>query len=83
MNTLTPKACPFCGGQIDIVITDEEGNIHDEEYAQNAWSGLCYAIEHTKEDNPNCPIARYKGESIGAYLYDTKKELIEAWNERI
>lgn len=48
MNTLTPKTCPFCGGQIDIVITDEEGNIHDEEYAQNAWSGLCYAIEHTK-----------------------------------
>lgn len=40
-------------------------------------------ILNTKEDSPNCPIARYKGESIGVYLYDTKKELIEAWNERM
>lgn len=81
-NSSVPETCPFCGGQIDIVITDEEGNIHDEEYAQNPYSGLGYEIEHNITDNPCCPIARHKGESLGAYIYDTKEELIEAWNKR-
>lgn len=23
--------CPFCGGEVHIVVTDEEGNLHPEE----------------------------------------------------
>ena len=79
------KPCPFCGNKIRIVISDSEGNIHDEEYEKDPWSGLGYQLYHDITDDPteNCPIARHEGEGImGVWIYDTREEAIEAWNRR-
>lgn len=80
------KLCPFCGGRAVIQIRDDEGNLHNEEYEKNPWSGLSYTIAHFHEDNEDCPIARYEedeGKMGGVYLYDTKEDAIEAWNRRV
>lgn len=77
------KPCPFCGGKVEIQIRDAEGNLRDEEYEKDPWSGLTYSIGHYTGDNPNCPIATYKKEIVGVYLYESKNEVIEAWNRRI
>ena len=34
------KPCPFCGGKAQLVISDDEGNLRDEEYEKNPRSGL-------------------------------------------
>lgn len=77
------KPCPFCGGKVKIQIRNAEGNLRDEEYEKDPWSGLTYSIGHYTGDNPNCPIATYKEDIIGVYLYESKNEAIEAWNRRI
>lgn len=80
------KPCPFCGGKAVIQIRDDEGNLHDEEYEKEPWSGLSYTIGHYHEDNENCPIAGYEideGQMGGVYLYDTRENAIEAWNRRV
>ena len=78
------KPCPFCGGEAEIVVCDDEGNLHDEEYEKDAWSGLGYKIIHSHEKNEGCPIARYEEDEakMGVYIYDTREEAIEAWNRR-
>ena len=78
------KPCPFCKGITHILVCDDEGNIHDEEYEKHPWSGLKYALAHYHEENENCPIATYKNDGVilGVYLYDTKEEAIAAWNRR-
>lgn len=77
------KPCPFCGGDVEIIATDDEGNIHREtEYESKQWSGLQYGISHEERYNPDCPIATFEDELLGSYLYDTKEELIEFWNRR-
>lgn len=30
--------CPFCNGFVIIKVTDEEGNIRDDDYECNPWS---------------------------------------------
>ena len=82
MMTKLIKPCPFCGGKVEIQIRDAEGNLRDEEYEKDPWSGLMYSIGHYTGDNPNCPIATYKKEIVGVYLYESKNEVIEAWNRR-
>lgn len=80
------KPCPFCGSDIRIICTDDEGNLHDEDYERNPWSGLGYKLYHdiTDVEDENCPIARHEGEGeMGVWIYDTKEEAIEAWNKRI
>ena len=78
---ITLKPCPFCKGSVNILVCDGEGNIHDEDgYEENPWSGLSFALEHTHEANPDCPIAHYDGEHLGVYLYDSREEAIDAWN---
>ena len=38
--------CPFCGKTPEILICDDEGNIHNEPgYEDDAWSGLSFAID--------------------------------------
>ena len=37
------KPCPFCGGEAEIQIADDEGNIHDEDYINDPYSGHHYA----------------------------------------
>ncbi len=79
------KPCPFCGGEAEIIVCDDEGNIHDEAgYEAAPWSGLAYQIRHTVESNDGCPIAQYEedGGSVGTYLYDSREEAAAAWNCR-
>lgn len=76
--------CPFCGGKTKIAVCDSEGNLRDDDYEQNPWSGLGYQLIHTIEENEGCPIAKYDcdGAEMGVYIYDSKEEAIEAWNRR-
>lgn len=78
------KACPFCGGEAKVAVSDDEGNNRDDEYENDPWSGLSFRISHAHEENENCPIAQYKidGATVGVYLYDNRSEAIEAWNKR-
>ena len=76
------KKCPFCGGEATIAISDDEGNMRDEEYEKEPWSGLSYTIEHLETDNNGCPIASHDGEIVGILLYKSRKELVKAWNNR-
>ena len=78
--------CPFCGKVPKIIVLDGEGNIRDECYEQDPWSGIGYVIDHCvdddEDDNTVCPIATFPHESIGTQMYDSKEEAIERWNRR-
>lgn len=78
------KPCPFCGGVAKIVVSDDEGNDRNEEYEQDPWSGLSFRIQHHYESNKDCPIALYKedGGGMGVHLYDSREEVVNAWNTR-
>jgi len=80
------KPCPFCGGKVEIVRTDCEGNLQPDKYfdEDGAWSGIAYQITHpyTKLET-ECPIATHEDEFIGCYNYEAVEELIETWNKRI
>jgi hypothetical protein len=78
------KPCPFCGGMASISVSDDEGNQRSEDYENDPWSGLSFKITHGHESNKGCPIANFEedGGSVGVYLYDSRKEAIEAWNKR-
>lgn len=77
--------CPFCGGEARILVSDSEGNLRDDDYEMNPWSGLGYRLIHAIEENEGCPIAKYDcdGAEMGVYIYNSKKEAIEAWNRRV
>jgi hypothetical protein len=80
------KPCPFCGGEISLVLCDDEGNLHDESYRERPYSGLGCMLHHAHEDNPECPIASYEcdgGILGGVYIYDTEEQAVEAWNSRV
>lgn len=77
--------CPFCGSEIRIVVCDDEGNIREDNYEKNPWSGLGYRLYHDVADckNANCPIAGHEGNGeMGIWIYDTREDAIEAWNRR-
>lgn len=78
------KPCPFCGEAPSIFICDSEGNIHDEDYLTQPYSGLYFALRHEiKEEQPNeeiCPIATHPYEILGTQLYESIDELVERWN---
>ena len=86
----TNLTCPWCKGEVKIVVTDHEGNIKgfigsDEakEYEADPWSGLAYQLWHdTTMTNGDCPIAHDSCDwiGLGCYTYDTVEEAIEAWN---
>ncbi len=78
-------SCPFCGGKVRILVCDDEGNIHNDEYENDPWSGLGYRLYHDIDDDPTgeCPIAGNEGEgTMGVWIYDTREEAIETWNRR-
>lgn len=79
------KPCPFCGGKASVTISDDEGNDRDEEYENDPWSGLSFKLNHTYDQNKECPIASYsreEGGTLGVYLYGSREEAIKAWNTR-
>lgn len=79
------KPCPFCGGEVSLVLCDGEGNLHDEAYREHPYSGLGFMLHHAHEENPGCPIASYEcdgGILGGVYIYDTEEQATEAWNKR-
>ena len=45
------KPCPFCGSEIRIICCDDEGNLHEEEYEKEQWSGLGYRLYHDVTDD--------------------------------
>ena len=73
------KPCPFCGGDVSVVILDDEGNIRDEEYERDPYSGLSYVLAH---DDPNgaCPIVTYDEPIL--WLYDSRDDVAHVWNRR-
>lgn len=73
------RPCPFCGGEVSVVVLDEEGNVRDEEYERDPYSGLSYAVAH---DDPNgaCPIATY--DAPLPWLYDSRDSVAHVWNRR-
>lgn len=73
------KPCPFCGEIPKILICDEEGNVHNEEYINHPYSGLSFALTHT---NYECPVGVEEDEILGCVLYETIDELEKAWNNR-
>lgn len=78
------KSCPFCGGEVLLVVSDDEGNLRDKGYEVEPWSGLTYQLSHDSKNNPECPIATHyeDGGIIGVWLYDNKEEAINSWNVR-
>jgi len=76
------KPCPFCGREISIDVRDEEGNLRNEKYLNDPWSGVSFSISHPLLGNLNCPIANHDGEQVGCLLFDSKEKLAECWNHR-
>ncbi len=77
------KPCPFCGGDVEFWIMDDEFNIKGNDYVDNPWSGLRYGLSHMESSNDGCPIATEDGALLGVYGYDTKEEAAIAWNRRV
>ena len=76
----TLKPCPFCGGEARLVVCDSEGNVHDESYEADPYSGLSYAIVHGSDDCcGECPVST---SDLLPWLYDTREEATAAWNRR-
>lgn len=86
---MKPLNCPFCNGKVKIGIYDDEGNLHNEEYEKNPYSGLWYAIQHFYRDVPKrlegCFLASWDStfyeEHIGR-RFATKEGLLKYWNMR-
>lgn len=76
------KSCPFCGGQASLWVSDREGNIRDEDYENDPWSGLGFQIRHEQINNQGCPIASHEHESVGILIYDSREEASDTWNNR-
>lgn len=78
--------CPFCGGNVRILVCDDEGNIHPEEYEDDPWSGLGYQLAHDRCDSiGECPIANHDCDesTLGSIIYDSREEAIELWSKRV
>ena len=78
-----PCGCDGC--PYGNVRRDDDGNLHDDDYLFNPYSGVGYKLRHTHELNPECPIAEYEEDegTVGVHIYDTAEDAIEAWNRRV
>lgn len=76
------KPCPFCGKEVGYYICDSEGNLKDEDYLEDPWSGIGYQIRHEMTDGVECPIATHEFEGVGALIYESLDELAKFWNSR-
>ena len=79
------KHCPFCGMEVSVLKTDDEGNLRSEDYFDAPYSGVAYHITHPYNNNTpsgHCPIATHEDEFIGCTDYYDIQELIAEWNKR-
>ena len=53
MDEIKLKPCPFCGGNVSIILCDDEGNLRDEAYREHPYSGLGFKLHHAHEENPD------------------------------
>ena len=75
------EPCPFCGGSIDILLCDDEGNIKNSDYKNNPYlTSLWYQITHNVVGF--CPIATHDEEAVGRCRYYSQEDAINAWNKR-
>lgn len=77
------KACPFCGGEARIQLTDGEGNAQSESYLKNPDNGVGYVIVHDLSDAIGwCPLATDFDVILGNYIYFSEQDALDAWNKR-
>jgi hypothetical protein len=76
------KPCPWCGRNISMIVTNDEGNHKPDDYADDPWAGLGFVLSHECNDKLYCPIATHEGEDLGAIIYDTAEEAAAIWNTR-
>lgn len=61
-------AMSFCGVKPQIIICDDEGNIKRdddaEEYIEEQWSGLSFALVHPIDGGRHCPVATDEDDDI-------------------
>ena len=74
--------CPWCKGTAKIIVCDDEGNHHPDDYENDPWSGIGYFLYHSESENPDCPIAHDDYTQCGRYIYDSREDAIDAWNTR-
>lgn len=74
--------CPWRKGTAKIIVCDDEGNHHSDDYENDPWSGIGYFLYHSESENPDCPIAHDDYTQCGRYIYDSREEAIDAWNTR-
>lgn len=76
--------CPFCKGEAWLVVCDDEGNMHEDSYEDDPWSGLGYQLAHDISHIPegqSCPIATFEYETLGTVIYDSRDAAVKAWNK--
>ena len=70
-----------------LYVCDEEGNIKNDDYVNDPWSGLyysiCHEMDYSKGNDNVCHVATFKREILGTQLYERIDELVERWNRRI
>jgi hypothetical protein len=78
------KPCPFCGIMPRLVITDDEGNLRNESYESDPFSGIAYSVAHNGPDveEASCPAITDDNDA-GPWIFEKKKEAIKAWNKRV
>lgn len=80
------KPCPFCGGTIELRVTDDCGNWRPEEYEFDADAkkrqDIYFQIVHHENAAGNCPIWCYADEGF-TQLYESREDAINAWNRRV
>ena len=67
--------CPICGAELEIVICDDEGNDHCEEYENDPYSGLTFSLQHPYTAKECILKGKYHDN-----LYDSREELKHHYN---